>query len=102
MRLPNGYGSVYKLSGHRRRPYVVKKTIDGRQRALGYFESYQAAFEFLVEINHCTPSRQVTFAPIHRFVWLVQDRLGCAFPHVGGYAWADVIVVVVSTSSPAF
>lgn len=65
MRLPNGYGSVYKLSGHRRRPYVVKKTIDGRQRALGYFESYQEAFEFLVHINHCTPSHQVTFSAIY-------------------------------------
>lgn len=30
MRLPNGYGSVYKLSGHRRRPYVVKRpSMDG-------------------------------------------------------------------------
>lgn len=65
MRLPNGYGSVYKLAGNRRRPYVVKKTIDGRQRALGYFESYQEAFEYLVEINHCTPSRQVTFTAIY-------------------------------------
>lgn len=27
MRLPNGYGSVYKLSGKRRKPFVVKKTI---------------------------------------------------------------------------
>ncbi|WP_196602173.1 hypothetical protein [Pectinatus frisingensis] len=25
MKLPNGFGSVYKLSGNRRRPYVVKK-----------------------------------------------------------------------------
>lgn len=65
MRLPNGYGSVYKLAGNRRRPYVVKKTIDGRQRALGYFESYQDAFEFLVHVNHCTPSRQVTFAAVY-------------------------------------
>ena len=65
MRLPNGYGSVYKLSGHRRRPYVVKKTIDGRQRALGYFESYQAAFEFLVVINHCSPTHQATFSAVY-------------------------------------
>lgn len=26
MKLPNGYGSVTKLSGNRRRPYLVKKT----------------------------------------------------------------------------
>lgn len=27
MRLPNGYGSVKKLSGKRRRPWIVEKTI---------------------------------------------------------------------------
>lgn len=28
MRLPNGYGSVYKLSGNRRNPYAARITID--------------------------------------------------------------------------
>ena len=27
MRLANGVGSVYKLSGNRRNPYIVRKTI---------------------------------------------------------------------------
>ena len=27
MRNPNGYGSVVKLSGNRRRPYQVRKTV---------------------------------------------------------------------------
>lgn len=27
MRLPNGYGSIVLLSGNRRRPYMVRKTI---------------------------------------------------------------------------
>ena len=27
MKLPNGYGSVVKLSGKRRNPYLVRKTI---------------------------------------------------------------------------
>ena len=27
MKLPNGYGTVKKMSGKRRRPYVVKKTV---------------------------------------------------------------------------
>ncbi len=30
MRLPNGYGSVVKLSGKRRNPYVVRKTVGWR------------------------------------------------------------------------
>lgn len=51
MKLPNGFGSVYKLSGNRRRPYVVKKTIQGRQKPLGYFETYETALAFLVDYN---------------------------------------------------
>ncbi len=65
MRLPNGFGTIYKLQGRRRRPFVVKKSVNGKQKALGYFESYQAAFEYLVEINHCTPSRDVTFSAVY-------------------------------------
>lgn len=77
MKLPNGYGTVYKLSGNRRRPYVVKKTIQGKQKALGYFESYQDAFEYLVEINHCTPSRDVTFSAVYH-AWKTRhfERIG--------------------------
>lgn len=77
MRLPNGFGTIYKLQGHRRRPFVVKKTIDGKQKALGYFQSYQEAFEFLVELNHCTPSRDVTFSAVY-YGWKARhfERIG--------------------------
>ena len=51
MKLPNGFGTVYKLTGARRRPWVVKKFIDGRQRPLGYFENYIDAISFLVDYN---------------------------------------------------
>ena len=38
MKLPNNYGSVYKLSGNRRRPYIAKITIGynnkGKQSAI--------------------------------------------------------------------
>jgi len=27
MKLPNGFGSVTKLSGKRRKPYIVRKTV---------------------------------------------------------------------------
>ena len=45
MRLPNGFGSVYKLSGNRRKPYAVSITMGfdrkGRQvrKIVGYAES---------------------------------------------------------------
>lgn len=32
MKLPNSYGTAYKFSGNRRRPWVVKKTISGNQK----------------------------------------------------------------------
>ena len=51
MKLPNGYGSVYCLTGNRRRPWVVKKSIQGRQKAIGYFETQQEALSFLVDYN---------------------------------------------------
>lgn len=55
MRLPNGYGSVYKLSGKRRRPFVARITTsitdEGVQKfeILGYFEKRQDALEALAK-----------------------------------------------------
>ena len=62
MKNPNGYGSVYKLSGNRRRPYVaivtvglVKNEDTGRSRQLreplGYFKTQQEAIAALVKYN---------------------------------------------------
>lgn len=57
MRLPNGYGSVYKLSGNRRRPWVAAKTIgwtdEGKQLRyiIGYFRTRAEALEALAEYN---------------------------------------------------
>lgn len=51
MKLPNGFGTVYRLQGNRRRPYVVKKTIQHKQKALGYFETFADAMAYLVEYN---------------------------------------------------
>lgn len=57
MRLPNGFGSVYKLTGKRRKPYIARKTIgwtdDGKQKLLtiGYFATKKEAIEALTEYN---------------------------------------------------
>lgn len=65
MRLPNGYGTIYKLSGNRRRPWVVKKSIEGKQKALGYFATQEEALSFLVGVNRITPEREVTFSAVY-------------------------------------
>lgn len=57
MRLPNGYGSIHKLSGNRRKPYRVRITTgwnnEGKQEFLtvGYYETKQAALIALSEYH---------------------------------------------------
>lgn len=57
MKLPNGFGSVYKLPGNRRKPWVAKKTTgwdeNGKQLyyTIGYFETRSKAMTALVEYN---------------------------------------------------
>lgn len=57
MRNPNGYGSVYKLSGNRRKPWVARITvgwsIDKKQmyNILGYFKTRKEAQIALAEYN---------------------------------------------------
>ena len=58
MRLPNGYGSVYKLSGKRRNPFLARKTIgwndEGKQlyRTIGYYETKKLALQALADFNN--------------------------------------------------
>ncbi|MCF0140558.1 MAG: site-specific integrase [Mogibacterium sp.] len=62
MKLPNGYGSVYKLSGNRRKPYVVKKTLryeldEDKSKAkrkdiiIGYAETKKDGLQMLAAYN---------------------------------------------------
>lgn len=62
MKLPNGYGTVYKLSGNRRNPYVARKTIgweiDEKTNkkkqivsTIGYFPDRPTALQALADYN---------------------------------------------------
>lgn len=56
-RLPNSFGSVYKLSGNRRRPWAVAKTFGwddkGKQikKIIGYAETKKDGLQILMEYN---------------------------------------------------
>ena len=58
IRNPNGYGTVAKLSGKRRRPYIVKKVIGWNDKGfpiydiVGYTETREAGNMLLAEYNH--------------------------------------------------
>lgn len=57
MRNPNGYGTVVKLSGNRRKPYAVRKTVGHNDNGnpvfscLGYYASRKDALMALAEYN---------------------------------------------------
>lgn len=59
MKKPNGYGSIYKMSGKRRKPFRVVITIgydvdDGRQlrKTVGYFENRKEAEKYLATYEY--------------------------------------------------
>ena len=74
MRLPNGYVSVYKKSGKRRKPWAVRKTIgwtdDEKQifAHLGTFRTREEAMKALAAYN-ANPfdlqSAKLTFSDIY-------------------------------------
>ena len=73
MRLPNGYGSIVKLSGNRRRPYMVRKTIgyDQNQRQiysiLGYYSTRDDALIALAHYNQeDVPVVGITLAKVYQ------------------------------------
>lgn len=71
-RLPNGYGSVTcRSDGFRRKPWIVRKSIQGRQVIIGSFSTYEEAISFLVDCNKnpliYSPS-QITFSEIYHLM----------------------------------
>ena len=74
MRLPNGYGTVYKLSGNRRKPWIVRKTVgwseDNRQvyDVIGYYEKREDALKALADYNsspYDLNTSQITFSEVY-------------------------------------
>lgn len=74
MRNPNGYGSIKKLSGNRRRPFVFVISMDGRQKPVEYFATQIDAEIFQADYNkthnhRSLPGHQITLEELyHR--WL--------------------------------
>ena len=76
MKLPNGYGSVYKLPGNRRKPWAVRITVsrtedqDGthwKYKYLGYYETQSDALVALAHFNenpYDLDANKITFAEV--------------------------------------
>lgn len=79
MKLPNGYGSVYKLSGKRRKPFVVKKTLGYRvdkeagksvrdDLIIGYAETKAEGLQMLADYNsnpYDVKASRLTFSDLY-------------------------------------
>ena len=79
MKLPNGFGSVYKLSGHRRNPWCARKTVgwtfdEAKGKSypiyefIGYYPSRQDALTALVSFNadpYDLHHNTITFAEVY-------------------------------------
>ncbi|ERF77314.1 tyrosine-type recombinase/integrase, partial [Gallibacterium anatis] len=81
MRLPNGYGSVFKLSGRRRRPYIARKTVgyteSGKQiyNIIGYFETKEEALTALANHNQQDkPEPSITLAKVYQLWYPIHAR----------------------------
>lgn len=48
----NGMGTIYKKDGRRRKPWVVSKTLAGKQMILGWFETRTEAAKYLESLNN--------------------------------------------------
>ncbi|MBD5449707.1 MAG: tyrosine-type recombinase/integrase [Lachnospiraceae bacterium] len=81
MKMPNGYGSVIKLSGKRRKPWAVRisymeelpdGTVKRKRKYLAYFVKQESALQYLTEYNngsvvpeHLKFSEVPTFAELY-------------------------------------
>lgn len=97
MKFANGFGSVYKLSGKRRKPWVARKTvgwkkIEGKEKAypiymiIGYYEKREIAFKALVDYNSdpYDIERGITFAEVYE-KWSEKKFPEISKSNVSGY-----------------
>jgi site-specific recombinase XerD len=82
MKLPNGFGTVYKLAGRRRKPWIARKTVGwttvidkktGKEKqkqifeTVGFFEEKQQGIDALVldRVNPVPPNTDITLGKLY-------------------------------------
>lgn len=109
MKLPNGYGSVYKLPGNRRKPWAVRITVSREERAdgstkwtykyLGYYETQAAALTALAQYNENPfdlDVNKITFAEVYE-KWSREHYPKISKSTAGGYEAAYKLCDQLST-----
>lgn len=80
MKLPNGYGCITKMSGNRRRPFIVKEGRSGHQHVIGYAATKEEALLLLAEYNkrpYDTADRKATVSDVYEILMQTPpERMG--------------------------
>ena len=96
MRLPNPFGSVYKLSGKRRHPYIARKTAgwdeNGKQKyfTVGYYKTRAEGLHALASLQFFrfdllgTDVRKLTFKDLYSY-WSMEKFKSISQSNVRGY-----------------
>lgn len=69
---PNHFGTVTKLSGNRRKPYIVKEGLSGRQKPIGYAATREEGLMMLANYNNDPwdiETEKITFQELYE-LWL--------------------------------
>lgn len=72
MKNPNGYGTVTKLSGNRRKPWIVKEGKSGKQKPIGYTATREEGLIMLAKYNNDPwdiETEKITFQELYE-LWL--------------------------------
>lgn len=82
MKLPNGFGSIIKLSGNRRKPYAVRR----HGKYLAYFATHDEALIYLADVNKQPDiiGSELTFAEIYRLE-MAEHTVKISSKTVNGY-----------------
>lgn len=95
MRLPNGYGSIVKMPGNRRKPYCVRLgasyssdgvTLTETRPVLGYYSSRKEALEALHEFHHdpYDLTRKSAFKDVYA-LWIREKELSVSRNTLASY-----------------
>ncbi|MCM1235433.1 MAG: site-specific integrase [Ruminococcus flavefaciens] len=97
MKLPNGYGSVYKLPGNRRKPWAVRITVSRKEdsdgtthwkyKYLGYYKTQSEALLALAHYNenpYDMDANKTTFAEVFE-KWSAEHYPKISKSNINGY-----------------
>ena len=97
MKLPNGFGSITKLSGARRRPYAVHKTINGHQKYLAFFSSACDALAYCLHKQYRWGPKPQRYAALQIYIQMAAYRLGGSLPPIYNLIRGHVIMRLPAT-----